>query len=143
MDTMGSAPRENRAEHVQIRELGAVGGDFGAAAPYPAPESDGAPARRRSRPFLPAWLFTGALLAVGVLWLVGAFETVMWSDSYAMSSSTGNSVPENPPWTVLLRNLGQSASLLLVVGLLSASALLVVQGALRSRDSAAVAVADH
>lgn len=134
MDTIGSAPREGRTEHVQIREVGTVGGNAGPAAGYSAPEHDDAPARRLSRPFLPAWLLTGALLAVGVLWLGGAFETIMWSDSYAMSSSAGNSGAENPPWVVMLRNLGQSASLLLVVGLMSASALLVVQGALRSRE---------
>lgn len=140
MDTTGSAPRERWNEHVQIREVGAPG-----HGPDRTPEEDDAAARLSPRPklnksFRAAWVLSALMIGVGLLWIGGAFETAtQMSYSGSNYSPTGEYLgPDLPPLTTQLRNLGYSAQSLLTVGLTSATALLIVQGALRSRDNRAV-----
>lgn len=143
MDTTGSAPRERWNEHVQIREVGAA--DHGPGRTLEEDDGAAGPASTgpaRNKAFRAAWVLSALMIGVGLLGIGGAFEAATQT-SYSGSSYSPSGEylgPDLPPLTVQLRNLGYSAQSLLMVGLTSASALLIVQGALRSRDLRSV---DH
>ncbi|MBP3037846.1 hypothetical protein J2M53_16530 [Arthrobacter sp. zg-ZUI100] len=141
MDTSGSAPRERWNEHVQIREVGAA--DHGPDRLLEEDDVATGPAASRpklNKSFRAAWVLSALMIGIGLLWIGGAFEAATQT-SYSGSnySPTGEYLgPDLPPLTTQLRNLGYIAQSLLTVGLTSATALLIVQGVLRSRAAAAV-----
>lgn len=140
MDTNRSAPRENWNEHVQIREVGAP--DHGPDHLFEEVEATAGPSSRPklNKSFRAAWVLNAVMIGIGLLWIGGAFEAAtQMSYSGSNYSPTGEYLgPDLPPLTTQLRNLGYIAQSLLTVGLTSATALLIVQGAMRSRDVRAV-----
>lgn len=132
--------RQGRSDGVHIREVGGPPGEAAGSTLKP----DAGPARppqprHRPKPFRAAWIFTGILLGVGVLWAGGAFDAGPIPPSYATTVSvdpaTGVPVmPDPPPLTALLRNLDFISPIVLLTGLVSTAALLITQGAVRSRE---------
>ncbi|WP_341395633.1 hypothetical protein [Arthrobacter sp. G119Y2] len=128
---------QERSDGVYIREVrDPAGGEAG------SPLEDNARAagllrpQPRRKPFRAAWILTGILIGIGLLWMGGAFETVPipgWAPN--VDPETGMPVkPDLPPLTVQLQNLASIAPAALLTGLASAAALLITQGALRSRE---------
>lgn len=132
-------PRQGWNDSVRIRE---VGGPPGGEKERFAPEADDGAAGieirppRRSRPFQAAWILTGILIGIGLLWIGGAFESATtFGYSYSVDPETGQQIPPDmPPLTVQLRNIGYAAPTMLQTGVASAAALLILQGLRRARE---------
>lgn len=128
------------SDSVHIREVGDPPGGVGGS-PTEADARSADPSRpaHRHRPFRAAWIFTGILLGVGLLWAGGVFDTgpaAGYATTVSVDPATGMPVePDLPPLSVLLQNLASIAPVILLTGLASAAALLITQGALRSRES--------
>ncbi|WAP51557.1 hypothetical protein OL239_17500 [Arthrobacter sp. ATA002] len=137
-----AAPRRDWSEGVQIRETGGPNPGSGQYSEAEARPGAGGAAgtdsreRRHQQPFRAAWILTGILIGIGLLWLGGALEDPM-ANSYGMTTfdpETGRQVePERPPLAIQLRNFGYLAPQMLQTGLASAAALLIIRGVRKSR----------
>lgn len=129
------------SDNVHIREVGGPAqrdqGNSAEASPSESGPATGAnPPRRRDKPFRAAWILTGIMLGIGLLWIGGAFEDSRSPYAYTstVDPKTGEVIePEEPPLAVQMRNLGYASPLLFQTGLASASALLIIGGLLKSR----------
>ena len=144
---MGARGYEDHTEPVRIRETGAGhdagdydggrydGGYYDGVAPGPV-GATGRPAGLLRKPFLAAWLVTGALIGLGLVWLAGGLETPSYNYAYNSGLTVDGQPVEQPG--MLRRNLAQIAPMCLLQGLVGAVALLIVQGCLKSRHAGGV-----
>lgn len=135
------------SDDVRIREVGAPAESRHGYAADAFPQQggvqdDSSRPQRRNRPFLPAWIFTGVLIGIGFLWIGGVLEDgsppnygymVTVDPATGMPLQTQMPVQTKVPPLEMLRNLGYVAPFMLLIGVASASALLVIQGARKTR----------